>query len=163
MKTNVTTIAIAMLSISSLFVACKKEEIRPLPNNISDKAEIAQPAERGMAADYQVSPKDMLINGKWAIPDYNGSNEFKDYIFSFNQYHVAFANSRERSVTGKWNIITNSAGETRVVIDFGMKPFLYLNNTWILRSYSTKYFSFVGNVNNQKETLNMVSAQNMPK
>jgi hypothetical protein len=168
MKTNSKTMAIAVLSIASLFGACKKEEFRPM--NISDKPETAQPAQKMAVADQNMFEQ-TLCGRHWTVSRYddgkvqartNRTDLFRDYIFEFNDKHVVIAKGTEKNVVGKWNTVTEN-GQKRLVLDFGYSPFIKLNLKWTLVNYNSNAIMTQNVAGNETANLDLTAATNMPK
>ncbi|HEX8514619.1 MAG TPA: hypothetical protein VF868_00365 [Bacteroidia bacterium] len=169
MKTNSKHLAIAVLSMATIFAACEKQDIRPRPINIADQAETAQPAERKNAPD-QNNFERTLCNSKWVISNFedgevamktNNTDMFRDYVFEFTPNDVVIARGSKRSVTGKWNTITVD-GRKRLVMSFGFKPFVRLNSHWTISDYSAKAV-YAGHQNNERDAvLNLQAVSSMP-
>lgn len=166
MKTNSTTLVIAALGIATIFASCQKEDLRPA-GDISAKSELTQKTIAVKNDDFEKN----LYAGKWVISTLDDGNaeartdqtaHFKDYVFTFNQYQVVIATSRERSVSGKWTTIM-VGNKKKVVVDFGFKPFLLLNGHWDITEYNTSFVKLNIPKAQGSAVLNFDSVNNMPK
>lgn len=131
MKTKSRNILIALFGIITIF-GCQKDDVSPM----------------GMGQDKKVTPEQRafesnLMKTAWAITLFEDGNPvmktdqtslFSSYVFQFSANHVVFAKNAERTVLGKWN--TYFSGSTRVlVLNFGTKPFIGLNESWAIDKY----------------------------
>ncbi|MCE3279848.1 MAG: hypothetical protein K0S44_2039 [Bacteroidetes bacterium] len=169
MKTNSTTLAIAILGIATILGSCQKEELKPMPV-ISTQSETVTTNKKtlsGMNDDFEKN----LYTGKWVISNMNDGKyetrtdqtaHFRDYVFTFNEYQVVIATSKERSVSGKWTTIM-VGNKKKVVVDFGFKPFIILNGHWDITEFNTAYVKLNIPQVNGSAVLNFDSVNNMPK
>jgi hypothetical protein len=169
MKTNSTTLAIAVLGIATIFGSCQKEELMPMPDfsTQSNTVTASEKTMSGMNNDFEKN----LYAGKWVISTMDDGKyetrtdqtaQFKDYVFTFNQYQVVIATSRERSVSGKWTTIM-VGNKKKVVVDFGFKPFIMLNGHWDITEFNTAYVKLNIPKVHGSAVLNFDSVNNMPK
>jgi hypothetical protein len=169
MKTNSTTLAIAVIGIATIFGSCQKEDLKPMPD-ISTQSETVSAPEKSMLGKNNEFEKN-LMGGRWLISIMDDGNyeartnhtaHFKDYVFTFNQYQVVIATSRERSVSGKWTTIM-VGNKKKVVVDFGFKPFITLNGHWDITEFNTAVVKLNIPKAQGSAILNFDSVNNMPK
>ncbi|MCW3072217.1 MAG: hypothetical protein JWO44_2107 [Bacteroidetes bacterium] len=168
MKTNSKKLAIALLSVASLFAACKKDNLRPM--NISDKSQLEQPAQRMAVPDQNMFER-TLCSHRWLVGNYNDgkiqmrtnhTDMFRDYVFEFNEYHVVIAKGAEKNVVGKWNTITVN-GQKKLFLDFGFNPFITLNKEWMLVNYTSTAVNLRNQVQNGTAALDFTAVSDVAK
>jgi hypothetical protein len=167
MKTNSTTLTIAALGIATIFISCQKDDLLPMPD-MSTQTETVSAPEKTMIGNDDFEKN--LYASKWIISTMddghyeartNQTAYFKDYVFTFNQYNVVIATSRERSVSGKWNTIM-VGNKKKVVVDFGFKPFLMLNGHWDITEFNTSFVKLNIPLAQGSAVLNFDSVNNKP-
>lgn len=168
MKTNSTTLAIAVLGIATIFGSCQKDDLRPV-GDLSAQSEMTSDSKKTLVVKHDDFEKN-LYAGKWIISTLDDGNAeartnqtayFKDYVFTFNQYQVVIATSRERSVSGKWTTIM-VGNKKKVVVDFGFKPFLLLNGHWDITEYNASFVKLNIPKAQGSAVLNFDSVNNKP-
>jgi hypothetical protein len=161
METNAKKLSIALLTIATIFGACKKEEIRPmLTSDDAYRAAEAKPAGKSMEP-VKVSPEDQIVKTQWKVAKFNPNpstqkpydynvpdNDYpiKDYVFEFNKYDVVIAKHLKGSVSGKWNMLKMKDGKNIVVLDFGKNPFIAMNSHWKIKDISDDYIEMYNEV-----------------
>lgn len=168
MKTD-SKISIALLSIALIAGACKKEDIKPLNASPASSTEMTRQAQ---LAELQSRSKfeENLCFHKWNISSFNDGMEsrtdqtvqFLGYTLEFNRYHVAFATNKEGSYTGKWNTVTVN-GEKKLILDFGFKPFLLINDRWNVATFNATAINMGVPKNGGNAVLNFKVMEEMPK
>jgi hypothetical protein len=167
MKTNTKTLVIALLGITTIF-GCQKEDIRPM--DVSDKTEMEAPPEKKTLPDQYMFEKN-LCNTKWYVALFddgvpqmkiNQTSLFTAYMFEFTPNHVVIAKGRERNIAGKWNSFM-VGNERKLVLDFGFKPFIKLNNIWVVDAYTSGSVELKCPKSQGSAVLNFESTASMPK
>ncbi|MDF2438086.1 MAG: hypothetical protein K0Q95_2462 [Bacteroidota bacterium] len=172
METNGTKLSIALLTIATIFGACKKEEIRPLlSKDISDKSQTVQPPQKTMVAN-DVETEDEIVKSHWKISNFNPNQKvmmskentpLKDYIFEFNKYDVVIAKHPSGAISGKWNLVKTKDGSSVVVLDFGKNPFIVMNSHWKIKQLSAQYLDMYNEMDGQLAFVKVVEGKESPQ
>jgi hypothetical protein len=146
MKTNVTNIAIALFTLTTVFYGCKKEPLLPMQSKDETKS-------------VQINQKLNLTYGQWKIISYEDGSQARPapidllygFLLKFNDGNVVIGTQKNISIYGKWSYFTEveSVGIISrlqwLILDFGDKPLTFLNNKWVVIKRSDTQIYLRGN------------------